>query len=318
VAVPQDVPLADAALSGGEHVALRDVVHVDQVETGVEESEHPPAEEIDDHLAGRRRLHVPAAERIGRVDDHDGQPSPRLLVGDALGKELRAVVVTDHVAERDRGRLRARPPAGGNPERADTRREDHPLDAGIRARVEDVSRPLDVVQVERGRIRRPQPVVAGDVKDPPAAGHRAVQPRPPRSPRPTPTPHPASPLRSRPSRASTRTSYPLARRARVMLAPTKPVPPVTRTTMSGALAGRRAPAPRRSAPPLASTSGYSCPAGPTTKSAAALARRHRPPVRLGACRSDRTTDPQSTVRSERRLRRRNLNFGGRVGRGGEA
>ena len=175
VAAPQDVPLAGAPALHGAHVAHGHVIHVDEVHAGFHVGHHAPLHEIHDDLPGRGRLHVTHAHRRRGVHDHHGHSRIRRFQDLLLGQILGALVMPGHLRQGHRGLLRARPTAGGQPDRADRTRVHDAVHARVARRVQQRLRAVDVRLVEHGRIARPQGIMRGHVVDLPAAVKRRPQ-----------------------------------------------------------------------------------------------------------------------------------------------
>ena len=154
--------LAGPATLGGEQMALRDVLDIDQVEARVDIGGHPVLKEIQDDSPGRSRLQVERADRRGRIDDHDPQALARGGQRGLLGHELAALVRADHVCERDRTVFASRP-LSGDAERADGAGVDHQLGAGAARGFEHVARAVEIGGVHRRFIEHPEPVVRGEM-----------------------------------------------------------------------------------------------------------------------------------------------------------
>ncbi len=163
-----------------------------------------------------------------------GAPARGQLVGHALGQELRRLVGAHHVGERGRRVLVPRPPVLRDAEGPDRRGVDDALRSrlGGRGSARAACRPR-----WRGTAR-PGPAPTADSRRP--RGTPSALPPPPRGPRRgrpgrPPRSRPRSPrgrAGRRPGRASTRTRWPPASSSRTRLAPTKPVPPVTRASIA--------------------------------------------------------------------------------------
>ena len=159
----------------------------------------------------------------------------------------------------DRRRLVARRPVLGNAHRADRRGVDDALGASLARRLEHVARAVDVGAVELAWIRRPEPIVGGDVIDVRHPAHRRahrgdVQ-------HVTLDDLDRTSLEGPPVAAGARENphaAPSASSSRTRLAPTKPVPPVTSASTSALTAtspaSTRATARERTAGPRPSSS----------------------------------------------------------------
>src|SRR5579883_2182662 len=147
VLVTQDIALAWHALLVSEHVALGNVLHVDQVQPCVYVGGYPAPEEVEQHLARGGGPHVPRTYGRGRVDDdHVG-----VLEGDALGQDLGALVVTV-----DQLRIGESALVAAGLHRGYRAGVDGALHAGLFRRFEHRARPPEVHVVEVRRVRRPQ------------------------------------------------------------------------------------------------------------------------------------------------------------------
>ena len=99
----EDIALADLAALLGEKMAGRDIVDMDEVEAGIDESRHAARRRFDDHAAGRRRLHVAGPIGVEGLTITAGRPRVSTqLAHDLLGQEFRALIGADHVVERAR------------------------------------------------------------------------------------------------------------------------------------------------------------------------------------------------------------------------
>src|SRR5712692_5147453 len=99
VPVAEDVALSHLALLGGQHVPLRDVADVYNVQACLHVSGHAAPQEPNDHFPRGCRSHVELADRRRRVHDDDRQSLSHPLVDDSLSLILAPLVVTDHVLE---------------------------------------------------------------------------------------------------------------------------------------------------------------------------------------------------------------------------
>src|SRR5215510_522994 len=148
----------------------RHVGHVDEDVAGDERGERAPQEIVEDQPAGGRGLYLPGSDGIARVDDDHGQAARREFLGHALGEELGALIVADHVLEGHRRGLGSQASIAGKADGAEARGIDHATDASVRAGLEDGAGAVHIVAVDLTGILRPQPIVRRDVEDEAAAG----------------------------------------------------------------------------------------------------------------------------------------------------
>ncbi len=125
---------------------------MDQIETGVDVPEHLPFEIVDNHPAGRGRLHIPGADWGGGIDDDDGKPEASDPLCLSLGQELGTLVRADHFLQRDRCLLRSREPVLGDPQRANRACIDCPLYSDLEGGLQNVSGPLYIGPVHLGLV----------------------------------------------------------------------------------------------------------------------------------------------------------------------
>src|SRR6185312_13159011 len=69
----QNVALADPTPLLRQEMTRGDIVDMDDIEAGIDESRHAARRGLDNHAAGRRRLHVAWADRRRRIDNHRRQ-----------------------------------------------------------------------------------------------------------------------------------------------------------------------------------------------------------------------------------------------------
>ena len=89
-------------LVSASNVGARDFGDVDEIEAGVHVGGKFAVEEVDEDAACGRGLAVVGADGRRRVEDHDLLAASRGLDRFLLGEKLGALVVADHVGERDR------------------------------------------------------------------------------------------------------------------------------------------------------------------------------------------------------------------------
>ena len=167
----EDVAAAGRAFGERGDVGARDFGDIDEIEAGVDVGGKFAVEEVDEDAAGGRGLAVVGADGGGGVEDDD------LLAvlgcacnGFLLGEELGALVVADHVGERD-GRVFVDDDAvGAEVHGGDAGGVDEALDAGFAGHAQQLARAVDVGAVHGGGIGNPEAVVGGDVDDGVAAG----------------------------------------------------------------------------------------------------------------------------------------------------
>ena len=73
VLAAQYVVLADPAALQRQQMALGHIVHMHQIEPGIDKGRHAPGRRFDDDPAGGRGLDVARTDRRGRRDDHRRQ-----------------------------------------------------------------------------------------------------------------------------------------------------------------------------------------------------------------------------------------------------
>jgi hypothetical protein len=70
VLAPEDVAPADRSSFGRLEVAAGDVIHVDDIQGGVDETRNAPVEELEDSSARRRGAAITGADRGGGLDEY--------------------------------------------------------------------------------------------------------------------------------------------------------------------------------------------------------------------------------------------------------
>ena len=103
--VAEDVALADAPFFRGEDVADGNVAHMHPVQTCVQIGRHFTVQEIDDHLPGRRRLHIARADRCARIDDDHRRALGRQFARGYFGSPLGELIMVAHLGFRHRRRF---------------------------------------------------------------------------------------------------------------------------------------------------------------------------------------------------------------------
>ncbi len=175
VAVPQNIPFADAAPLHGAEVSDRHVIHIHEVHPRLDVGPHAAFHEVYDDLAGRGRLDVPFSDRGAGVDDDDRQPRPRQLEDFLLGQVLGALVVPGHLVERHRGVFGPRSSAGRQPDGPDRAGIDDPLGAQFQRGFHQGAGAGDVHLVEDRGVSGPEGIVSRDVVELRAIGERATE-----------------------------------------------------------------------------------------------------------------------------------------------
>src|SRR5215472_13353608 len=144
------------------------IPHVDQVHSCIHISEHLPPEKIYNYLPGWSRLYVKLAHGRARVDDYDGQSPPGPFFGLSLGKELTALVMAYHIANRERGIF-----AGGLAVRVEAETSDgacinDTLCALVEGGLQDVVCAFDIARIHFIGVFAPQAIISRAVIDDPA------------------------------------------------------------------------------------------------------------------------------------------------------
>ena len=102
------------------------ILHVDEVEAGIQVGGHPAVQKIDDDLAGRRRLDVQCPTGVDGLTMTSGRPLLNETLCFPLGEELALLVVAHHVGEVTRGLFVAGSAVAGVAEGTDAARVDDP------------------------------------------------------------------------------------------------------------------------------------------------------------------------------------------------
>ena len=167
----EDVALADPPAPVGQQMPGRDVVHMDEVQPGIDERRDLAGRCLNDDPPGRGRAHVAGADRGRRVDDDRGQGAlADHRLDQPLGHDLAALVGPDRALGGQRVAL-----VGGQPVEAERRHRtgvDDARHASRQRRLHDDARRLDVVADDLLGVACPQAVVGGDMDQAAAPGHR--------------------------------------------------------------------------------------------------------------------------------------------------
>jgi hypothetical protein len=151
-------------------VRAGDLGNVDEVEAGVDVGGKFAVEKVDEDAAGGRGLGVVGADGGGGVEDDDLLAGLRGSNGFLLGEELGALVVADHVGERD-GRVFIDDDAvGAEVHGGDAGGVDEARDANLAGQAEQLAGAVDVGAVHGGGIGNPEAVIGGHVHYGIAAG----------------------------------------------------------------------------------------------------------------------------------------------------
>ncbi len=165
VLAAQDVALADAPLGVGQQVACGDIVHVHEIEAGVDEGGDASGGGLDDHLAGGGGPHVAGANGRGGVDDDGGQAAlGHQPLDHPLGGDLALLVGADGLAVVQGGGLVDDGVGVAGAQGGDRGGIDNPPHARGQGGLHHGAGPGDVGADDLGGVRRPQAVVGGDVK----------------------------------------------------------------------------------------------------------------------------------------------------------
>ena len=161
-------------LVSASDVGAGDFGDIDEVEAGVHVGGKLAVEKVDEDAAGGRGLGVVGADGRGGIEDHDLlavlRGGDRLLLGQKLG----ALVVADHVVERD-GRVFVDDDAvGAEVHGGDARCVDDAPDAGFAGHAQQLARAVDVGAVHGVGIGNPEAVVGGNVNHGVAACERGA------------------------------------------------------------------------------------------------------------------------------------------------
>ena len=212
VLAAQDVALADPPALQRQHMALRHVVDVHDVQPGIDIGRHPPGGGVADHPAGRRRLDVARADRGGRVDDHRRQPFARAPArSTACSAGISSACRCRRSPPRSTGvSSSAGVPSPVRPRAATLLQCTIALHPGRRGGAHQRRGAVDVGAQHRRGVRHPDPVVGGDMHDIAAAGDRARRGAAgrSRSPSTSSASSPARLRRSLPARTSRRSWCP--------------------------------------------------------------------------------------------------------------
>src|SRR5215813_8742740 len=78
-----------------------DILHIHQIETGIDVARHPAIEKINNELASRCRLKITNPYRSARVDNHNRHAFSDGTQDGLLSKELAPFIMANHVRECD-------------------------------------------------------------------------------------------------------------------------------------------------------------------------------------------------------------------------
>ena len=216
----------------GRQVAAGDIASIDHIQAGVQIRRHRAPQEINDDLPRRRRLAVALADRRGGIDDDDGKSLGRKFQGNLLGQVFGAFVGSFHLRKRYSRVFVAPFTIGGQADAADGRSVDDPFDAGVSGGLKNVPGPFDIGGENLGGVRRPQPIISGDVKQFAATIQSASEEAGSRrSPLTASTGRSAIPSRLLDGRTRTRTERPCSTSRRATCPPRNPEAPVRNVTV---------------------------------------------------------------------------------------
>ena len=146
---------------------------MNEIEAGVDIGGHASARGLDEDAPGRGRAAVARADRRRGIDDDRRQPLPDHRFDQPFGGDLAALIGAYRLILVEADAL-----VGG---RALAQRQcrdaagiDDARDAGLRGRLHDVARPLDIGGHDLAGIARPEPIIGGDVKEIAHALHRRL------------------------------------------------------------------------------------------------------------------------------------------------
>jgi CBS domain-containing protein len=177
VLAAQNIALSRAPPVIREEMARGDIIDVHDVEPRIDVGRHAAGGGVEHHLTGGRRLHI--AWTYGRrgIDDDHRLTRARRLERRLLGKELGALVMTDHRRESHGSLFVARRTIGRDPHGGDAAGVHRPFHPGSPRGLQDVASTLDIGEIQQRWIARAQPVVRRDVKQRAATLHRARERR---------------------------------------------------------------------------------------------------------------------------------------------
>ena len=163
---PAEAPHAVVVCGAGGHFAAGgDIVDMNEVQPRIDKGRNAAARRIEQDPTCRRRPDVARSDGRRWADDDRGQTITRdHLLDGTLGHGLAALVGTDRLVGRERGRLVDRRRGARDPQGGNAARIDDAFDAGGQRLALEIQGPFDIGAYDLGRIARPQPIVGRDVK----------------------------------------------------------------------------------------------------------------------------------------------------------
>ena len=146
-------------------MGARDFGDIDEIEAGIHVGREFAVEEIDEDAAGGSGLGVVGADGRGGVEDDDLLALLRSGDGLLLGEKLGALVVADHVLDRDRRVFIDDQAIGAEVHGGDAGGVDEALHAGFARHAQQFAGAVDVGAIHRLRVADPEAVIGGDVHD---------------------------------------------------------------------------------------------------------------------------------------------------------
>src|SRR5208283_3847554 len=174
VLAAEDVTFAAPAFFEPRDVSEGAFANVYQIQSRLHVGREFALQKIDDDPSRRSWLHIQLAYRRRRIHGNNSHPAAACFQRHFFGHELRALVVPNHIRERNRGVFIRGMLVPGESHGGYARRVHHRTNSILAGRIKNGPRTLHIRAIHLIWIAQPQPVIGSHMKNRVAAGHRLL------------------------------------------------------------------------------------------------------------------------------------------------